>query len=64
MSSDQSTRRFDELLAELDALPDSEIQTSLPNYERKRQRLKAPSPNPREWAASVPELKSVPGLGS
>ena len=64
---DAPTRRdrtADELLAELDALPDAEIAARLPNYERKRPRMKAPSPEPSEWAKQIPELRPIAGLGS
>jgi hypothetical protein len=57
-------RTVEELLAELDALPDAEIPIRLPNYERKRPRMKAPSPEPTEWVKQIPELRSLPGLGS
>jgi hypothetical protein len=57
-------RTAEELLAELDALPDAEVPVRLPNYERKRPRMKAPSPEPMDWARQISELRSLPGLGS
>jgi len=51
----------EEMLAELDAMPAADLAKH--GLERK-ERLRAASPNPRQWAAAVRELRGVPGLTS
>lgn len=54
-----SEERVNEMLAELAAMPDDEFAAKHPNYEKPRPRLRASSPKPQRWLASVPELSSV-----
>ena len=53
---------IDEMLAELDAMGDEDLR-KLHRYDVTR-RQRAPSPSPDKWTDSVPELRSVPNLGS
>jgi hypothetical protein len=63
-SSEGASIDVNKLLAELEALPDAVIERALPNYERKRPRMKSPSPEPAEWAKQIPNLCSAPEFGS
>lgn len=61
-SSKEQELLADRLLAELSSMSDEEFAAKYPRHEKPRERIRAPSPNPRLWLNNVPELVSLKHL--